>query len=116
MEKVTDSADNYRIMRKVMNLMDVPCIPWLGLYLRDIVFINDAQQTFLADPENQIINVQKLMYLGNILTHVKQCQTSDYAFLEVPFIKRELQKTVNVLTDENDQYKKSLVLEPKDED
>jgi hypothetical protein len=65
-------AGNYRMYRALLPLRQgAPFIPYLGLYLKDLTFIEDGNPDLLADGR---INQGKIALFGNVLREIEQLQ------------------------------------------
>eukprot|EP01113_Clastostelium_recurvatum_P049806 TRINITY_DN928_c0_g1_i4.p1 TRINITY_DN928_c0_g1~~TRINITY_DN928_c0_g1_i4.p1 ORF type:complete len:1284 (+),score=384.18 TRINITY_DN928_c0_g1_i4:97-3948(+) len=108
--KVLMSGDNnWRNLRSTLHQIGPPCIPYLGLYLTDLTFINDGNPTFLP---NGMVNFDKCRRLAAVVQEIQQYQQTPYCLELVDYIQAFITSVPVGLGDE-DVYKRSLEIEPR---
>ncbi|CAO3638618.1 unnamed protein product [Mucor fragilis] len=115
--RATDSQRNFAEYRQRLKTTIAPCLPFLGVYLTDMTFIDDGNADHRMSPGGkQLINFDKYIKITRILNEIDQFQIS-YKLFEVDEIQKFLKKTLeSVELDDQVFYAKSLKHEPKEED
>eukprot|EP01102_Stenamoeba_stenopodia_P022968 TRINITY_DN9768_c0_g3_i1.p1 TRINITY_DN9768_c0_g3~~TRINITY_DN9768_c0_g3_i1.p1 ORF type:complete len:1216 (+),score=300.44 TRINITY_DN9768_c0_g3_i1:210-3857(+) len=93
----------YASLRAYLKALDPPCIPYLGMYLTDLTFIEDGNPNNIG---NGLINFFKRRQISAVIHEIQQCQQTPYCLESVPQIQEYL-KNVEVLT-EDECYQLSL--------
>lgn len=103
-------TNNYESLRKHLANCNLPCIPYLGMYSRDIIYINEAYQEG---------TMQRTKSTSKILESIEKFQLSEYdSLVHVPDVhccllsNRYIDELQKFVEDEN--YRRSLELEPPD--
>jgi len=102
---------NFSKLRKHVKTCNPPLIPYLGVYLTDLTFIEDGNPDFL---EGGLINWVKRRRLAAVLKDIQQYQQKPYCLEEVPFVQEYLLKYEPF--DEDQCYKLSLMRETRQPD
>ncbi|KAF9346570.1 hypothetical protein BGX26_001912, partial [Mortierella sp. AD094] len=106
-------AKNWAEYREELHNVNPPCVPFLGMYLTDLVMIQDGNQDFLKK-SNHLINFYKRVKTAEVIREIQQYQSVPYCLTSVPeiqaFIRRGLDGTKSVA----DLYDMSLALEPRE--
>uniref|UniRef100_A0A182NNM4 Ras-GEF domain-containing protein n=1 Tax=Anopheles dirus TaxID=7168 RepID=A0A182NNM4_9DIPT len=112
LSQLFDESDNWAALRKCLNQFKLPGIPYLGIFLTDIIYI-DLMHPSKSGEESYARETK----MNNVLRVLSSYQSSNYTFISpVPPTLRYLQsrRYIDELQNifEEDQYKKSLNLEP----
>ena len=75
---------NFGDYRKVIKVAKPPCIPFLGLYLTDLTFIEDGNKDTLSKTE--FVNYDKRLKYAQVLQEIQHFQRVPYLFQAVPQI------------------------------
>eukprot|EP01113_Clastostelium_recurvatum_P021560 TRINITY_DN2555_c0_g1_i5.p1 TRINITY_DN2555_c0_g1~~TRINITY_DN2555_c0_g1_i5.p1 ORF type:complete len:1072 (+),score=212.97 TRINITY_DN2555_c0_g1_i5:72-3287(+) len=110
---LVDFDGNFRNMRGMLHKVEPPAIPYLGMYLTDLVFIEEGNPTLFRNTGQ--INFVKCRLMSNVIQEVQQFQRTPYNLQPVPWIQEAFEQ-MTVLTDENLLYKMSLDLEQRESD
>ncbi|KAG9509970.1 Ras-specific guanine nucleotide-releasing factor RalGPS1 [Fragariocoptes setiger] len=98
---------NFESLRRHLDTCQLPCIPYLGMYLRDLIYVSTANPVGTPKRNNK---------MASIIDAVQNFQKSEYTIESVDRIQaylhscRYLDELQKILEDEN--YRKSLNLEP----
>ena len=89
MNTLMQSSSSYKNMRQTLKVTTPPLVPYLGIFLSDLTFIEDGNQD---STETGLINIEKRRLLSTVITDINQYQLAPYAFQEVSSIKEMLLK------------------------
>jgi hypothetical protein len=100
---------NYKEMRSALSSVAPPCLPYIGMYLQDLTFIDEGNKDNVPNtnekPKNpnvhapykpELINFFKRQKIGVIIRGLQQYQTTPYIFLCVPELANRLQNMITV--------------------
>ncbi|XP_055687787.1 ras-specific guanine nucleotide-releasing factor RalGPS1 isoform X2 [Lutzomyia longipalpis] len=110
---IFNDRNNWANLREYSESLRVPCIPYIGLFLTDLIYIDLAfpHKGSGLEPE------QRKTQMNNILRVISNYQGSDYGHIPVMTHVQKYLQSVRFIEElqnifEEDQYKKSLKLEP----
>jgi son of sevenless-like protein len=104
---------SYRVFRRELEHVVLPCLPYVGVYLGDLTFIEEGN----PDMKGDLINWDKRKLVHNIIAQIQKFQMVGYNLQKEPLIDRYLQETLNkapgLFKDDREMYARSLLLEPR---
>ncbi|KAF9170438.1 hypothetical protein BGX20_008970, partial [Mortierella sp. AD010] len=107
LEHLMSSERSFFEYRQALKVQKLPCIPYLGVHLGDLLSISEGNRDLRQDGT---IHWQKFCLLTDVISMVMQFQSEPYVIQPDPFISRVITDT-HVLDDE-ELYTKSVGTEP----
>ncbi|KAF9577223.1 hypothetical protein BGW38_007714, partial [Lunasporangiospora selenospora] len=99
LQAVTSSAKSWADYRAELHAANPPCVPFVGVYLTDLVMIQDGNPDFLKSTEHHI-NFYKRVSTAEVIREIQQYQSVPYCLTPVPelqtFIRRGLDNAKSV--------------------
>lgn len=105
---LTANRGSWKAYRDSLHHADPPCIPYLGVYLSDLTFIEE-NKTHL---ENGMVNVFKCRKVADVISEIQQYQQKPYNLKPVESIQQLIHKA-DVIS-ERLAFKLSLKIEPRE--
>jgi son of sevenless-like protein len=112
LRKLMGSSKNFSEYRETLNKANPPCIPFFGIYLTDLVFIEDGIPSILK--KTTLINFGKRIKTAEIIRDIQQYQNVPYGLQPVPELQDYLQKNMDTASDVHEMYERSLAVEPRE--
>ncbi|KAK4330553.1 V-type proton ATPase subunit c' [Rhodotorula toruloides] len=118
LRKATDHGRNYAEYRQKIRQAVPPCLPFVGLFLTDLIFVfegNRAERPSPVDSSLQLINFDRYHKMARIVGELQRFQ-SPYPLVEVPEIQAYLSQQLEGLKrgqDAQSLYRQSLLIEPR---
>jgi len=109
-----DGNKNFTSYREQLHSINSPCIPFLGLYLTDLIFIEDGNPNCLNN-NDKMINFNKQSATANIIHEIQKYQKQVYCLQPVPELQIILKESLKISVydiNDDDMYQMSLTLEP----
>ncbi len=107
------ASRNFAHYRELIHSINPPCVPFVGIYLQDLTFIEDGNSNFLKPPHHHLINFAKRTKTAAVIQEIQQYQMVSYSFRPVEQIQDFIWHNLQNSRDEDQLYKESLRLEPK---
>ncbi|EFC43246.1 hypothetical protein NAEGRDRAFT_50007 [Naegleria gruberi] len=104
---IISGDNNFRAIRHAILYVKPPCIPYIGVFLTDLTFIEDGNPNVLNDK----INFIKRRKLAMLIRDIQTYQQTPYSLQNVPELQERLKNIHNM--DEDKLYKLSLDYEPR---
>ncbi|KAG5680535.1 hypothetical protein PVAND_010039 [Polypedilum vanderplanki] len=109
LQAVVCSDGRFRVMREALHRCDPPCIPYLGMYLTDLSFIEEGTPDFTPDG---LLNFSKMRMIAHVIREIRHFQQTPYKIDHIPKVTSYLLDT-SLLLDDDEMYHKSLRIEPR---
>jgi len=112
-EKTLDSSKNFTGYRALLATLNPPCIPFLGVYLTVLTFIQDGNKDMLVK-EGNLINFNKRQKAAEVIREIKKYQSKPYNLSEIPVVQDYIERSLLALETPPDFWEQSMVLEPRE--
>uniref|UniRef100_A0A3B4A0M0 Uncharacterized protein n=1 Tax=Periophthalmus magnuspinnatus TaxID=409849 RepID=A0A3B4A0M0_9GOBI len=109
LQKLVSSEGRFKNLREALKNCDPPCVPYLGMYLTDLAFIEEGTPNYTED---NLVNFSKMRMISHIIREIRQFQQTAYKIDHQPKVAKYLLDSSTVL-DEESLYEASLKIEPK---
>jgi son of sevenless-like protein len=78
-----DKVANMQSLRNLPHSVNPPLVPYLGVYLTDLVFIEDGNPNTFEEDGSTFINFRKMSIMGEVLMEISSYQQERYGFLKI---------------------------------
>ncbi|CAZ83876.1 unnamed protein product [Tuber melanosporum] len=113
MNTLMGATMNFAEYREMLHIVNPPCVPFLGVYLKDLTFVADGNDDFIKG-DQKLINFDKRVKTANIIREIQQYQSVPYPLQPVPELQDYIISNMQSARDVNDMYNLSLSLEPRE--
>ena len=107
LRSLLSSDKNYANLRVTLKNVDLPIIPYLGMFLTDLTFIEDGNPNRIG----QLVNVNKRRFVGGVISDILFYQQAPYNLEAVPFLQDWLKNLPSLHKDAA--YARSLEILPR---
>ena len=112
MRKLMGSTKNFLEYREALHKANPPCIPFFGIYLTDLTFIEDGIPSVIK--KTQLINFAKRAKTAEVIRDIQQYQNVPYGLQSVPELQEYIVKNMQSAGDVHEMYERSLAVEPRE--
>ncbi|KAI4267925.1 MAG: hypothetical protein L6R38_008036 [Xanthoria sp. 2 TBL-2021] len=112
MRRLMGSTKNFGEYRETLHLANPPCIPFFGVYLTDLTFIEDGISSVIK--KNNQINFAKRAKTAEVIRDIQQYQNVPYPLKPVTDLQDYILSNMQAAGDVHEMYEKSLAVEPRE--
>ncbi|KAK7895472.1 hypothetical protein WMY93_020797 [Mugilogobius chulae] len=109
LQKTVSSEGRFKNLRETLKNCNPPCVPYLGMYLTDLAFIEEGTPNFT---EEGLVNFSKMRMISHIIREIRQFQQAPYRIEHQPKVTQFLLDK-SLIMDEDTLYELSLNIEPR---
>ncbi|ODH47543.1 hypothetical protein GX48_06349 [Paracoccidioides brasiliensis] len=111
LRRLMASTKNFGEYREALHLANPPCIPFFGVYLTDLTFIEDGIPSLT---QSHLINFNKRAKTAEVIRDIQQYQNAPYLFHSVPELQDYMLSNMQAAGDVHEMYDRSLEVEPRE--
>ncbi|PNS19323.1 hypothetical protein CAC42_2500 [Sphaceloma murrayae] len=112
MRKLMGSTKNFLEYRETLHKANPPCIPFFGVYLTDLTFIEDGIPSIIK--KTNLINFAKRAKTAEVIRDIQQYQNVPYALQPVQELQDYILRNMQSAGDVHEMYERSLQVEPRE--
>ncbi|KAJ6234207.1 guanine nucleotide exchange factor [Anaeramoeba flamelloides] len=108
--------NSYCLIRDELASIDPPGLPYIGMYLTDLVFVDEGNTDLLSstDGRKKLINFDKRRRTSEVIRQIQLFQQAPYLFTSITEIQSFIEKNTANSYDDEQLYEQSLKVEPRD--
>lgn len=111
---IMSAEGSYKAFRAIIKTEDPPVIPYIGVYLADLTFIEDGNpSTVQHETLGELINFGKMKLLDGVIQDINMYQQAPYKLEPVPKIQMLLLHQEEQKTTDKELFELSLKSEPR---
>ncbi|KAL9004415.1 MAG: hypothetical protein Q9188_002773 [Gyalolechia gomerana] len=112
MRRLMGSTKNFGEYRETLHSANPPCIPFFGVYLTDLTFIEDGISSVIK--KTNLINFAKRAKTADVIREIQQYQKMPYPLKPVADLQDYILSNMQAAGDVHEMYDKSLAVEPRE--
>ncbi|TFY81918.1 hypothetical protein EWM64_g2092 [Hericium alpestre] len=95
-EMTIDSNKNFNNYRSLLARITPPCVPFVGVYLTTLTFIQDGAPNYVS---GDLVNFRKRQKAAEVIDEIKKWQSKPFNFTKVDVIHDYIQESLNKFND-----------------
>ncbi|MCJ1311190.1 hypothetical protein MMC25_004861 [Agyrium rufum] len=112
LRQLMDRNKNFASYRATLRTLQPPCIPFFGVYLTDLTFIEEGIPSVMK--RTNLINFTKRTKTAEVIRDIQQYQNAPYPLQAVPELQDHILSQLQGASDVHEMYDKSLQVEPRE--
>ncbi|KAL6053479.1 RasGEF domain containing protein [Balamuthia mandrillaris] len=112
LEQLMASKHAFKWYRETLRFAELPALPYLGVHLSDLTFIDENPNFIVGENGTKLINMKKRKLVYTVISKLQTFQDVPYHLVPVEFIQDLLRALPN--SEDKELYELSLVREPRD--
>ncbi|EGX53809.1 hypothetical protein AOL_s00004g468 [Orbilia oligospora ATCC 24927] len=112
MRTLMGTTRNFGDYREMLHLVNPPCVPFLGVYLTDLTFIEDGNPDLIKSTD--LINFAKRAKTAEVIREIQQYQSVPYALEAVKPLQEYILSNMQAAKDVHEMYEVSIQIEPRE--
>ncbi len=111
LDQLMNTEGNFRYYRALLEKSKPPIVPYMGLLLTDLTFMDDANltETGKGDKGHKLLNLEKIRMLAGVYRLFRKCLIKPYGFPEMRSVRKLLLNIEGF--DDNELYRLSKLRE-----
>ena len=120
---IVEVGKNYAVLRDRLKNLVAPCIPFVGLYLTDLTFVDAGnpmtRELPCVEPRRMVINFDRYVKIAKSITQLQRFQVP-YRLAAVPELQEWIESQISRIRESESAnvqayYRRSLQLEPREQ-
>ncbi|KAG6819993.1 hypothetical protein H0H93_006696 [Arthromyces matolae] len=95
-EMTIDSNKNFTKYRQLMASVTPPCVPFIGVFLSTLQFIQDGNPDMLP---GRLVNFRKRQKASEVINDIKRWQAQPFNLQSIPLVQAFIEESLNQFTD-----------------
>ncbi|KAL8960569.1 MAG: hypothetical protein Q9193_002752 [Seirophora villosa] len=112
LRRLMGSTKNFGEYRETLHLANPPCIPFFGVYLTDLTFIEDGISSVIK--KTNLINFAKRAKTAEVIREIQEYQKMPYPLKSVNDLQDYILSNMQAAGDVHEMYDRSLAVEPRE--